>query len=60
MVGWSVSIRFNAEEKNLNWMQVTGSHLDPLLVQLVGILGRSDSICFDGEDMVVNKATTTR
>ena len=58
MVGWSVSMRFNAEEKNLNWMQVIGSHLNPLLVQLVGILGRV--IQYVLMDMVVNKATTTR
>ena len=34
MVGWSVSMCFNDEEKDSDWMQVTGSHLQPLLLQL--------------------------
>ena len=47
MVGWSASMCFNDGEKDSDWMQVTGSHLQLLLVQL-----GDGAIQYDSMDMV--------
>ena len=47
MVGWSASMCFNDGEKDSDWMQVTGSHLQLLLVQL-----GDGPIQYDSMDMV--------